>query len=297
MRRAGTIVDLMLLGTVLLWALNSTVTRYVVTHGFHPLAYSTTRYGAAVLVFWAYTWLTERSFRIARSDLKLVAFAAATIYLNQLGFVYAIDKTSASTVTLFLGTTPVFVGVIASVIGFERTGGRFWIAAALSLVGVGFVASGSGGLGGELGGDGLALMTAATWSVYSVSIAPLMRRYSPFRISSLVLGLGWVPLAATGGSQTLDQTWHFNTLTWLGFGFAVIGPLFLTNLLWFTAMDRVGPSRAALFSQTQPFFGVLFALVLLGEHLNRWEIVGGVAIAFGIVAERLPRIGPQPPAD
>jgi drug/metabolite transporter (DMT)-like permease len=296
-RRARTIVDLMLLGTVLLWALNSTVTRYVVTHGFHPLAYSTTRYGAAVLVFWAYTWLTERSFRIARADLKLVAFAAATIYLNQVGFVYAIDKTSASTVTLFLGTTPIFVGLIASVIGFERTGRRFWIAAALSLVGVGFVASGSGGLGGALGGDGLALMTAATWSVYSVSIAPLMRRYSPFRISSLVLGLGWLPLAATGGSQTLHQTWHFNTLTWLGFGFAVIGPLFLTNLLWFTAMDRVGPSRAALFSQTQPFFGVLFALVLLGEHLNRWEIVGGVAIALGIVAERLPRLGPQPPAD
>jgi drug/metabolite transporter (DMT)-like permease len=213
--------------------------------------------------------------------------------------VYAIDKTSASTVTLFLGTTPIFVGLIASVVGFERTGRRFWVAAALSLVGVGFVASGTGGVGGELGGDAIALCTAASWGVYSLSIAPLMRRYSPFRISSLVLGLGWLPLAATGASQTLDQTWHFDTLTWLGFGFAVIGPLFLTNLLWFTAVDRVGPSRAALFSQTQPFFGVLFALVLLGEHLNRWEIVGGVAIALGIVAERLPRFGfgPQPPAD
>ena len=40
-------VDLMLLGTVLLWALNFTVTRYVLTHGFHPLAYATIRYGAA----------------------------------------------------------------------------------------------------------------------------------------------------------------------------------------------------------------------------------------------------------
>ena len=40
-------VDLMLLGTVLLWALNSTVTRYVLTNGVHPLAYATVRYGAA----------------------------------------------------------------------------------------------------------------------------------------------------------------------------------------------------------------------------------------------------------
>ena len=46
-------VDLMLLGTVLLWALNATVTRYVLTHGFHPLAYATIRYAAATVLFWA----------------------------------------------------------------------------------------------------------------------------------------------------------------------------------------------------------------------------------------------------
>ena len=54
MRRAST-VDLMLLGTVLLWALNATVTRYVLTHGFQPLAYATIRYGAATVLFWLFT--------------------------------------------------------------------------------------------------------------------------------------------------------------------------------------------------------------------------------------------------
>ena len=29
-----------------------------------------------------------------------------------------------------------------------------------------------------------------------------MRRYSPFRISSLVLAIGWIPLALTGLPQT-----------------------------------------------------------------------------------------------
>jgi drug/metabolite transporter (DMT)-like permease len=287
----------MLLGTVLLWALNATVTRYVLTHGFRPLAYATTRYGAAVLLFWAFTWWRERSFRVARADLRLVGLAAVMIYVNQLGFIYSIDKTTASTVTLFLATTPIFVGLLAGAIGFERTGRRFWAAVALSFVGVGFVASGTGGFSGHLVGDALAVGTAATWGVYSVSVAPLMRRYSPFRISSLVLGLGWLPLAATGIHQTGAQHFGFGWRTWLGFGFAVIGPLFLTNLLWFTAIDRVGPSRASLFSNTQPFFGVVFAIVLLGEHLNRWEIVGGIVIAAGIVAERMGRLSPQPPAD
>jgi drug/metabolite transporter (DMT)-like permease len=34
---------------------------------------------------------------------------------------------------------------------------------------------------------------------------------------------------------------------------------------------------------------VLFALVILGEHLSRWEIVGAVGIAAGIVLERTQR--------
>ena len=52
----------MLLGTVLLWALNITVTRYVVTHGFKPLAYAVTRYFAATALFWAFTYARERCF-------------------------------------------------------------------------------------------------------------------------------------------------------------------------------------------------------------------------------------------
>ena len=45
-------VDVMLLGTVLLWALNVTVTRYVLTHGWSPLAYAAIRYFAATALFW-----------------------------------------------------------------------------------------------------------------------------------------------------------------------------------------------------------------------------------------------------
>jgi drug/metabolite transporter (DMT)-like permease len=290
-------VDVMLFGTVLLWALNSTVTRYVLTHGFQPLAYATIRYAAATSLFWLFTWRRERSFRIARRDLRYIAIAAAMIFTNQLCFVYSIDKTSAATVTLFLGTTPIFIGVVASVIGLERMGRGFWTAAAVSIVGVGFVASGSGGFSGHVFGDGLAVSTALTWAMYSVAITPLMRRYSPFRISSLVLAIGWLPIAAVGLPQTTSQTFHFGWLMWVCFGFAVVGPLFLTNILWFTAISRVGPSRASLFSNMQPAFGVLFALVLLGEHLTRWEVLGGALILAAVLLERSRRPIVEPPGD
>ena len=54
----------MLAATVVLWALNFTVTKYVLEHGFQPLAYSTVRYGAATIIFTWFTFGTERSFRV-----------------------------------------------------------------------------------------------------------------------------------------------------------------------------------------------------------------------------------------
>jgi drug/metabolite transporter (DMT)-like permease len=278
----------MLFGTVLLWALNSTATRFALTHGLKPLVYATFRYFAATALFWGFTWHRERSFRVRRSDLGLVGLAALLIFVNQVCFVVAVHQTSASTVALVFGTTPIFVGVVAFVAGFERVDRRFWLGAGVAAVGVGFVAAGSGGVSGNPGGNLLALGAAATWGAYSVVIAPLMQRYSPFRISALVLALGWLPLALVSIPQLSGQGYdELGSLTWLTLAYGIVGPLFLTNILWFTAISRVGPARAALFANLQPFFAVLLAIVLLSERLNRWEIVGGVAIAGGIALERL----------
>ena len=283
----------MLLGTVLLWALNITVTKYMFDHGWEPLAYGTIRYFAAISLFWIFTYRRERSFRIERRDVRLVLLAALFIFLNQVCFVYGVKLANASTVALLLGATPVFIGVITVTLGLERLAASFWIGAAVTFAGVGLVASAAtGGLGSSLGGDLIAICTAATWAAYTVSIAPLMRRYSPYRISALVLAVGWVPLALIAIPQLGSESFSFGWKVWLGFAYAVVGPLFLTNILWFTAIDRVGPSRAALFGNLQPFFAVIFALVLLGESLHTLEIAGGVLIFAGIALERARRRAP-----
>ena len=124
----------MLLGTVLLWALNIVVTRYLVTNGLHPLVYATVRYFAAISLFLVYTWWRERSFRIARRDFRIVGVAAAMIFLNQLVFANSAHLTSASTLGLLLGTTPIFAGLLATIVGLERPGRPFWVAAAVSFL-------------------------------------------------------------------------------------------------------------------------------------------------------------------
>ena len=281
-------VDVMLLATVLIWALNAIASRYVVTHGFLPLAYGALRYAAAILLFWVFTWWRERSFRIDRRDLPLILLAGAIIFVNQIAFVYGVKLTSASTLGLMLGTVPIWAAIIGTLVGLERPTRMFWVAALVSFCGVGLIAAGaSGGLTGDLFGNLVALSAAVAWAAYSLSIAPLMRRYSPFRISSYVLALGWVPLVLVSIPQLQQQS--FDGFGWtmvLAFAFAVVGPLFLTNILWFTAIDRVGVSRAALFSNLQPFFVVVLAVLLLGESLSRLELAGAVAIALGIVIDR-----------
>jgi drug/metabolite transporter (DMT)-like permease len=279
----------MLFGTVLLWALNITVTKYMFQHGWHPLAYGTIRYFVAIALFWCFTYYRERSFRIARKDMWLVLLAAAMIFLNQLSFVYGIKLAHASTVALLLGTTPIFIGLISLALRLERLARAFWIGAGITFGGVALIAIANGSVGSSLNGTLISIGTALTWACYTVAIAPLMRRYSPFRISALVLAIGWVPLALTSIPQLGDQQFTFGWKVWLGFGYAVIGPLFLTNILWFTAISRVGASRASLFANMQPFFAVLFALLLLSESLHAMEIVGGALIFAGIAFERIAR--------
>jgi len=285
----------MLLLTVTIWALNFTVSKYILDAGLGPLPYSSLRYSAAALVFVALTYPRERSFRVARADLPLVGLAVLLLLTNQLSFVYALDLTTATTAALLFGTLPIFTALFSRLVGIEQLGRRFWMAGALSFAGVILVTAGSGkSVSSNLGGDLLAVLGAATWGAYSVAISPLMRRYSPFRLSAIFLASVSVVLLGLASPKLADQSFDFGALVWVGFAFAVLGPLVLTNVLWFTAIDRVGPARASLFANLQPFLAAIIALLLLDEELTRAQVAGGFAIAAGILIarERRPPVGP-----
>lgn len=285
--RRPTTVEMMLLTTIGLWSLNLTVSRYILTHGFAPLAYGSVRYGLAALVFTALTLAVERSLRIARRELPMVLGAAAVLYLNQIGFVYALETSSASILGLILGATPIFAALAGVALGTETLSSRFWAGALLSFGGVALVALGSGGeLSGELGGVLFGVLTAATWAAYSMLVTPLMRTYSASRISSVVLSLAWIPITITGSAQLRSQEWALGWEVGALLVFATLGPLVLTNVLWFRSLDRIGPARATLAANLQPFLAAAIAVVLLSESLGAPELAGGVLIGAGILVAR-----------
>jgi DME family drug/metabolite transporter len=275
--RAPRPIELMLLVVVLLWALNITVTRYILTHGFDPLPYATIRYGLATVVFLGITIVAERSLRIARSDWMLVGLAALALYLNQVSFVFALDRTSASIIGLLLGATPIFAALLGVVLGTERLSSRFWLGAGVSFAGVGLVALGAGGeLEGGAVGIVLGVVTAFTWAAYSVAIAPLLL------------------IAITGSHQTAHQDLDLGWEIWLLLVLATLGPLVTTNVLWFRSLDRIGPARATLAANLNPFVAAVFALILLSESMTLVQVAGGVLIGLGIVLARRRQPAPVP---
>jgi drug/metabolite transporter (DMT)-like permease len=292
--RRPTTVELMLLTTVLLWGLNLSVTKYILTHGLQPLPYTTVRYGLAGAIFVGLTLIAERTLRIERRHLPILGLAAVTLFLNQLSFVFAVDITTASTIGLVLGAIPIFAALFGLALGTERPTPRFWLAALVSFLGVGLVAAGTGGeLSASLGGILLGLATAATWAAYSVTVGPLMRTYSPSRMSAVVIPAAWVLIALTGIPQTADQDWTLGWEIWVLLVLATLGPLVLTNVLWFRSIHRIGANRATLAANLQPFVAAVLAVILLSEPLSWLQIAGGVLIAMGILVVRRRAPAPQ----
>jgi drug/metabolite transporter (DMT)-like permease len=101
-----------------------------------------------------------------------------------------------------------------------------------------------------------------------------------------------VGVALTGISQTAHQSFDLGALVWICLAYAIVGPLVLTNILWFRAVNQVGPSRAALIANAQPFVAAIFALVLLSESITPLQVAGGLLIGGGILLARRRRVTP-----
>lgn len=289
MRRFST-VDGMLAAAVGIWAFAVPLTKYALTHGLGPLTFAVIRYGVAAVLFAALTLVLDRSLRVSgRRNLELVAFATITLLVNQFCFLYALKLADATTVALIFGITPIVAGLTVVCLGLDRPSVPFWVGTALSVAGVALVAGGSGvEVSANLAGAVLALGVAVSWAVYSVVIAPLMRSYSPYRISAIVLAMMWVPLVAVSAPQVADQSYaSVEPLAWMCLAFATVFSLVITNVLWFRSVHRVGAARATLLANLQPFLAAVLSALLLSEAVHWVQVIGGVAILCGVLVERV----------
>ena len=297
--RRQTSAEAALFLTVLIWSLNFSAVK-VGVGAIAPLAFSVVRFvlGASVTV--VVVLAREGLPRFRRQDLGLLLAAALCgITINQVAFVGALSITSASNVALLMGTIPIWTALIALATRQEQLDAAHWVALVAGIGGVALVVLGGAhaGLGAvSFGGEALALATAASWAGYSVLIRPLMARYSALALSAFMMVAGTLALVPFALPQLAGQDWGaVPGDAWLALAYAAILSVSLTNILYFTAIHRVGASRAALYTYLEPFLGVLFAVLLLADRVTLPQLVGGGIIVAAVALGRPRRLAVAEP--
>lgn len=289
--------DLILLCASVLWALNYSVVRLGVTQ-VEPLVFPVFRFGAAGLVLLAILWFREGSISVRRADLGRVALTGVLgVTLSQVFMVYALTNTGASNFALLVAATPIATAVLATVVGLERFGWRHWVAAGIGLGGVVLIIAGgprfSVSSSGRLG-DALALGTVLVASASVIPVQPLVRRYSVLRIVTLQMLIGTALLLPLATPALLAQDYTaISSAGWSTLCYSAFFAGIATSLLYFTAIGRIGPSRAALYQYLESLLGVAFAVALLGESVTLIQVVGGVVVIASVVLGRLRGISPS----
>jgi drug/metabolite transporter (DMT)-like permease len=158
----------------------------------------------------------------------------------------------------------------------------------MSLGGVALVALGaSGGLTGSASGVALGAVGPLTWTLFSIILAPYARATSPTRAIAVAMTACVIPLLLVAAPQLPDEDWgSISALAWVGLVFSALGVQVGSSLIWFHVVKSSGTARASIYANLQPFLGVLWAVVLLGERLTAVQLGGGALIAVAIVVAR-----------
>ena len=61
---------------------------------------------------------------------------------------------------------------------------------------------------------------------------------------------------------------------------AILGAI--AHISWSRAIQVIGPSRAGVFLNLQPVFGLVLATLLLRETLGVWQLIGGACVLAGV---------------
>lgn len=284
------IADLMVLACVTMWAFNVPLIKGILQY-MQPLETSLIRFGAAGIIFAVYVKLREGSLKIRWQHVPLMVGAALMgIFLNQVLFVYALSNTTSSEVSLLMAATPSFATIFAWLMGQEKIRLNYWLSLPLAVAGVGLIILTAPGakLGGNLAGDGLAILTAASWAAYTAMIRPLMKHYSASLISVYVSLIGSAALFPFAfGQLDFGKMSLMPTGAWLALVYSTLGAVVITNLLWFTGVKELGAPRTAFYAYLQPFVGVFAAALILGETIVPWQIAGGLFIVGSMIIYRV----------
>ena len=216
---------------------------------------------------------------------------------------WGIYTTTAANAAILQAASPIMIALGARLYLGERLRRTQQAGVAVSMLGVLVVVT-EGNLA-ELApsewrlGDFLTLLGLVAWTVYTVygkrliaTVPPALATTGAYVCGTLVI----VPLALVT-LPVMPRPRLFSPIAWLVLVYhAVLGAI--AHLWWYAAVERVGPSRAAIFLNVTPLVGIGLAAVLLGEPIGPWQVAGVLLVLGGVAlttrVSRATRPGPAP---
>lgn len=267
-----------------LWALNGSLSIYLLDDGLEPAHLSQLRSaGSFALLLLALAIVARPLLRVRRDDLPRLAFLGiAGLALVHVAYFAAIDRLGVGPALTLEYLAPLLVLLWLTAFHGRRMPRALYGALALSIAGCFFVVRAYDP--DALNGAGVAwgLVSAVAFAIYMTASEQAGQRYRPATI--LLWGFGFATLF-----------WSFARPWWnlpvdlldsprnaaLAVGVILVGTLF-PFLLMVTALRDIPAARAAIVATLEPALGAAFEWLIHGTSLAAAQIAGGVAVLVAV---------------
>jgi drug/metabolite transporter (DMT)-like permease len=284
--------DLLIVLVIVLWAVNLSVIK-IGLRSLSPHAFNAIRLSLASLAYLAV--LLARPGRLALANKgdgwKAAGLGLLGITFYQVFFIKAVSMMNASTASIIMGTSPIFIALLATAVGEERISLAGWTGIAISFAGFLLVVAGdNGGLvftWEAWRGAVLILLANVCWAGYTVFSKPVLDRNSTFRLAAVGTIAGTVVYLPFAVGDLAKVEW--TRIPWQGWGailYAGLVAIFLCFVLWYESVKQVGSAKTGVYSNLTPILAIFFAGLVLGEKLAAIQAAGAAITLAGVYLTR-----------
>jgi drug/metabolite transporter (DMT)-like permease len=279
---------LLLSTTSLFWAGNIVLARYVAGH-VPPLTLSCLRWIGAFLMLWPFARVhLKHDWPVLRTRLPLMIGLSATGFaINNALSYWALQYTEALNALLIQSSGPLFVALWALILFGVRLTWAQLAGIAISLAGVlTIILRGDfSALAGIRFNKGDLMLAGAllAFGLYSALMTrrPVTHQLSLISFTTLCGAALLFPFSIW--ELSTGSRLHYDAVTLMALVYVVIFPSTLAYLFFNRGIALIGPNRAAPFFHLVPVFGSAMAILLLGEQLRLFHLIGYALVLAGVV--------------
>jgi drug/metabolite transporter (DMT)-like permease len=249
-----------------------------------PLILLTARFSLAGILILAISALRGEGWSLSWRDTMVFALLGVANNALYLGLGYTGLKTvSAGLGGLIVSANPVFTAGLAALFLGEQLSWRKVAGLLLGIIGVSFIVWHRMSIGTDsLHGILFTLASLASIVLGTILfkvLAPQGSLWIGNGVQNLSAGIVLLPFAMSFSSVSdIVPSTHL-----LGaFAFLVLGGSILAYRLWFHLLRVCGATAASAYHFLMPPLGMLFAWMVLGEHVEFRDLLGIVPVALGI---------------